>query len=261
MADNKTSSSSSSPAILWSCIARGDVILVEAGEDAFNGGVSETAQQLLHRKPTPGWEFHRCRQHGRNVRGVKFHLYEYANGNNSNYGSDENDRHNNNYNSKVVSTPLRIWVFACVYENQLPTIQAQSFIEKMVTITELQREEHDDWKSGSTLAAQRSFGPILYQRMQEVQSMGRMAMCHERLDGIKEVMGRNIDLLLERGERLESLDKTATQLQKTAAVFKKKTRELRRAKMWQDAKHGIVIGTAVAAGVAVVTVPTLIAIL
>lgn len=248
-------STSSSPAILWTCIARGDVILVEAGEDAFNGGVSETAKQLLQRKPTPGWEFHRCRQHGRFVRGVKFHIFEYEDGGNVDSNNMNHDRATKNV------TPLRVWVFACVYESKLPTIQAQSFIEKIATITELQRVEQEEWIFGNTLAAQRSFGPILYQRMQEVQAMGRIAMCNERLDGIKEVMGRNINLLLERGERLEALDESATQLQKTAAVFKKRTRELRRAKMWQDAQHGIVIGTAVAAGVAVVGVPTLIAIL
>ncbi|KAL7563128.1 hypothetical protein ACA910_012309 [Epithemia clementina (nom. ined.)] len=43
--------------ILWSCIARNDVILAEVGEDPFDGAVAETAQLILSKKSTPGWEF------------------------------------------------------------------------------------------------------------------------------------------------------------------------------------------------------------
>lgn len=263
------SSTASSPAVVWSCVTRDGVILVEAGEDAHGGAVRETAQQLLQRKSTPGWEFHRCRQYGRAVRGVKFHLYQYNTdddvvvvnhrNHNSNLESKPNYSNNNLNNDSPNAVPLHTWVFACVYESNLPKIQAQSFLEKIVTITELPREIDHEWKYGDTLAAQRSFGPILYQRMQEVQSMGRLAMCHEQLDGIKQVMGKNIELLLERGERLESLEHKASTLQQAAAVFKKRARTLRRVKMWQDAKYGVVIGTVVVTSVAVVTVPTLIA--
>ena len=43
--------------ILWSAILRNDTILVEVGEDPFDGAVKETAQAILDKKPTPGWEF------------------------------------------------------------------------------------------------------------------------------------------------------------------------------------------------------------
>jgi len=35
------------PNLLWACIARDDTILVEAGEDTFDGCVSATAKELL----------------------------------------------------------------------------------------------------------------------------------------------------------------------------------------------------------------------
>ena len=50
-------------------------------------------------------------------------------------------------------------------------------------------------------------------------------------------------------------------MRESAAVFKKNSKRLRRMKMWQDAKHGALIGAAVTAGIAIVVVPPLVALL
>jgi len=124
------------------------------------------------------------------------------------------------------------------------------------------RETDDHWKRGGTLAAQATFAPILLQRMQEVTYLGKMALLEERLDATKATMQDNIELILEREERLRALnDDKATRLQEMAAGFRKNTRRVRRLKMMQDAKHGLLVGAAITGVVAVIVVPPLVAIL
>jgi hypothetical protein len=156
-----------------------------------------------------------------------------------------------------------IWTFCCVYDRAVVQLdQAQSFLEKMVTLTQYLREDdYRVWRHGGTLAAQESFAPILLQRMDEVGYMGRVAMVNDRVDSCKLHMANNIDLILDRGEKLQDLDREATRLEEMARSFQKGAKKLKRVQMWQNAKHGLVVGTVVTAAVAVVVVPPLVALL
>lgn len=234
--------------ILWSCVARNDVILAEAGTDVYDGSVTSTARELLKRKPTPGFEFHtQSRQRGlsHRLKGVKFHLFEHG------------PESTNNDTQPVLS----VWVFAAVYDPSLiDKLPVQSFLEKLVGITEFQRETAE-WREGTTLACQASFAPILLQRMQEVTYYGKMAMIQSELDSSKALMQQNIERLLERGEKLDNLNERSTKLKQMAGVFKKQSKRIRRMKMLQNAKYGAMMGTAITVGVAIVVIPPLVAIL
>jgi hypothetical protein len=71
----------------------------------------------------------------------------------------------------------RVWVFAAVYDPSLiDKGPVQSFLEKTIGISELFHETDDLWKEGGSLARQNTFAPMLLQRMQEVTSLGKMAM-------------------------------------------------------------------------------------
>lgn len=233
--------------ILWSSVSRNQVILAEAGDDPFGGAVSATARELLAKKSTAGYEYHtqkRSRlptQEAKNaprLKGIKFHIHDHSDG-----------------------VP-RVWVFAAVYNPKLvDKIQVQSFLEKIVGISQLYREDDPDWKFGSTLAAQNSFAAILQQRMREVTYLGKVSMLHEKLDESKKIMEDNITRILEQEDKLDELRDETTQMQEMASVFKKRARKVRRMKMMQNAKHGLVLGTAVTAGVAIVVVPPLVALL
>ena len=223
--------------IHWSCVCRNDTILVEAGEDNFDGEVTRIAQELLKKRPTPGYEYYSPFRSP--LKGIKFHVYE----------------------KQEASDDFLIWVFACVYDNTVKKDQAQSFLEKICGLTQIQREEEYRWRHGDTLAAQEPFAPILLQRMEEVGYMGRFAMVNCQVNSVKEQMGRNIDLILERGEKLEDLSKEATRLEEMSKSFKKGAKKLKRIQMWQNAKYGLVVGTAVTAGIAVIVVPPLVALL
>jgi tetrahydromethanopterin S-methyltransferase subunit B len=268
--------------ILWSCVARDDIILAEAGEDSRGGAVAETARQLLQRKSTPGWEFH-AQQNASNVgvrmpaawrnrksasqpsastapppqrlKGVKFHLYETV-------PAEGDDDYGDNITADRLPPTTRIWVFAAVYDPSLiDKVPVQSFLEKIIGISELFRETDDRWKAGGTLACQNTFAPILLQRMQEVTSLGKMAMLHERLTMTQEIMSDNIALILQNDEQLQEMQEKGSRLQEMAHVFKKRTKAVRRAKMMQNAKHGLILGTVITAGVAIVVVPPLVALL
>jgi hypothetical protein len=228
--------------ILWSCISRNATIVVEAGEDTTaNKSVTKLAQKLMTMKPTAGWEYANIGRLSSSLRGIKFHVYD-----------------NDDFTDEQF-----IWMFCCVYdEKTCERVQAQSFLEKLVILTERQRSQDYDWRHGTAvLAGQAEFAPILLQRMQEVSYYGKMAMVSQKVESCKQVMSHNIEMILEREDKLQKMDEDATRLQEMAQHFKKGTRRIRRFKMWQNAKHGIVVGTAVTAGIAIVVVPPLIALL
>jgi Synaptobrevin len=224
--------------ILWASISRGSVILVEAGEDALGGQVLQTAKGLMAKKDTAGYEFYNCRTF--RCRGIKLHVLE----------------------KDPLTESILVWKFATVYHKELVDLdQVQSFLQKLVMITQIPREHDYNWRYGDVLAAQATFAPTLLQRMEEVTYLGRLAMVHKDIDGVKEIMAKNIEAALSRGDTLEEMEESASRLSEMGKQFKKKTLKLKRFHQWQNAKYGVVVGTAVTGVVALVTIPPLIALL
>lgn len=213
--------------------------------------MSQTANSILSKKPTPGWEFCTLKQGDGwfgtrskknadqrvpRLKGVKFHVYENDTNNSSIYDSNNTSTDNNTI----------IWVFAAVFNPEAtswPTnhqkhmlSDVQSFLEKIVGLTELPRSVEDDWRTGGTLACQATFAPILLQRMEEVTYLGTMARLSESLEQTTQMMQNNISAILEREDQLRQLDERGTQLQEMASVFKKKSSGVRRRMMMQNAK-------------------------
>ena len=94
-----------------------------------------------------------------------------------------------------------------------------------------------------------------------VESQGRLAMVNQEINTAKDIMGKNIDLMLARHESLETLEKKSNECLDMSKQFRKRSEQIRRFQQWQNAKHGLLIGTAVTAGVAVISIPPLIALL
>ena len=223
--------------ILWSCICRDTTILAEVGEDHTpNGAVTQTAKTLLKKRATAGFEFHQQRKS--EFCGAKFHVYD-----------------------KNPKTGERIlWVVCCVYDGSIQKDQAQSFLEKIVYLTETNRQNDVEWRHGNVLACQESFAPCLLQRMQEISYMGRLAMVNEKIDNCKEQMHDNIKLILENEVKLDALSDKASAMEQMSHVFKKRARDVKRFRMWQNAKYGVFIGTLITGAVVVFIIPPLVAI-
>jgi len=163
--------------------------------------------------------------------------------------------------SEEKGSPLIVWSFVAVTESSLEEDQAKSFLEKLVYITDAMRCDDELWRNGDMLAAQESFAPILLDKMEQVSNHGRLAMVNASISTTKDLMAENIEMALARGERLDDLDEKAQNLTAMSKVFKTRARDVKRFSMWQNAKHGLVVGTAVTGIVAVVTIPPLVALL
>jgi len=215
------------PCIHWSCLTRGEVVLAECGEDHRQGAVLSLAKKILRRKPSPGWESERAGS----LRAMKFHIHAHAaNG---------------------------VWGVCCVYDADFSELQARGFLEKLAFMTEPNRST-TLWQTGGTLAAQDQFAPTLLQRMEQANSMGKTAMISAKVDEVKAIMHENIELLLDQKDKLEDLDEKASGLAKMSRAFHKQARSAKRFQMWQQAKFGAAVGTAVTVGVAVIVVPPIL---
>ena len=214
--------------LLWAAVTRNKTVLAECGKDDHAGAVLELAQQILKKKPTAGWEFARAR----GLSAVKFHVHDTA-------------------DSEIV------WAISCVHDAGFDGTLAKGFLEKITMLTEPLRQT-PEWRTGRLLCAQTSFSPVLQQRLEQANSTGRTAMVSQQVDEVKSVMHDNIELLLRRGEDLETLETRTKGLSQLAKHFKTQTTRAKRFQMWQHAKFGAVLGGAVTFGVAVLVVPILL---
>jgi len=274
--DNNNDSHATRPCILWSAISRGETLLVEATmrEYLWQESIQECAKQLLVKKVTPGWEFvthspspYRIRfptdhPHVPTLKGMKFHIYEHFQRSSEFEEETEipSQEQNNKTKNQENDDGLVIWSISAVYDpSTVETAQVQSFIRKMVALTHPFRDMDVKWKYGSTYAAQSQFSSILHQRMSDVTYLGKLCMVNDQIDSLKEIMARNIELILQRGEKMEDLQEKSTELSHMAQIFKKRSKQVKRQMLWQNAKYGLVLGTAISAGVAVIVVPPLVA--
>jgi len=98
-------------------------------------------------------------------------------------------------------------------------------------------------KTAIAFAFNADFQRVLQQHMEKFNSQknDRIAKVQEEISQVKDVMIKNIDKVLERGEKIELLvDKTEV-LDQHAFKFKKASTKLKRAMWWKNAKLTILI--------------------
>lgn len=234
--------------IAWSCVARDGIILAEAGSDDGKGRVTRTAQKISRMKPTAGWEKAWSLKDAP-YRGIKLHLHE----------ADADDGYVDGQQPN--SDRIIIWTFCCVYDSKsISEEYVKAFLTKILYVTEALRDM-PWWREGTVLSAQPSFAPTLQQQMESAEQTGKFSMLNQQVEETKAIMASNIENILERGERIEDLEAESKELNQMSRVFKKRARQVRRFKMWQNAKHGVMVGTAVTGAVGLIVIPPLIALL
>lgn len=231
--------------IAWSCVARDGVILAEAGSDDGRGRVVRSAQKISRMKPTAGWE--KTRSWGdAPFKGIKFHLHEAA---------------DSEFYQLPEDSVIIVWTFCCVYNSKtIGEDCVKAFLTKIMYVTEALRGM-PWWREGATLSAQASFAPTLQQQMESAERDGQLSMIRQHVDETKAIMASNIENILDRGERIEDLEKEAKELNEMSNVFRKKAKQMKRFTMWNNAKHGVMVGTAVTGAVGAIVIPPLIALL
>lgn len=208
--------------LLWTGVQRDNTLLAQHG--SREGGVEKLAKQILAKKPTAGWEFAGLPI---GVKAVKLHMYE---------------------------TKTRVFSACVVHDGDVSI--AKAYLEKLLMLIEPMFAS-PSFQSGGHLACQADFGPMLQQRFEQANSMGKVAAVQDKVSEVKGLMEQNIQVLLENQDRVEVLENKSAALAEQANVFKKGTRALKRFYLWQNAKLGAVAGTATSVGVAVVAVPTI----
>ena len=92
-------------------------------------------------------------------------------------------------------------------------------------------------------------------------AQSKLAMVNQKLNTTKEIMADNIEMALARDESLQVLHAKSEETNMMARHFKKRAKQVKRFKMMQNAKNGLVLGTAVTAVTAIIIVPPLVALL
>jgi len=165
--------------LLWAGVTRNTSVLAECGEDSHAGAVLELAHQLLRKPVTAGWGFAQAP----GLKAVKFHVHDV-----------------HEHSSSIV------WTIACVHDAIFDDILAKGFLEKITLLTEPLRRT-PEWRNGRALCAQLSFSPVLQQRLEQANSMGRTAMVSPEVNEVGVLMSMNIELMLRRarGEDLKAV--------------------------------------------------------
>lgn len=95
----------------------------------------------------------------------------------------------------------------------------------------------------------KDFGPHLRSAMHyynsNIERLRREAKVEnlvKQIESLKTVMGRNINLALERGENLQMLAEKSDQMRRDTQVFKKRGNHLKKTMMWQNTKYSFFLG-------------------
>mmetsp|Transcript_15699 Transcript_15699/g.63222 ORF Transcript_15699/g.63222 Transcript_15699/m.63222 type:complete len:225 (+) Transcript_15699:257-931(+) len=101
----------------------------------------------------------------------------------------------------------------------------------------------DQAQTAIAFAMNHEFGPVLQTQMElfNSPSADSLAQVHTKLDAVKDVMVQNIEMVLERGEKLELLVDKTDQLNATAFTFEKSSRKLKEAMFWKKVKIYLLI--------------------
>jgi len=78
-------------------------------------------------------------------------------------------------------------------------------------------------------------------RYSEGKSFDKISKVQGEIDELKDIMVKNIDLMQDRGERLELLVDKTENLQANAVTFQKSSRNLRRSMYWKNVKLTVII--------------------
>jgi len=160
-----------------------------------------------------------------------------------------------------------VWVFSCIYDpSGISRAEVQEFLTKLVFSTDQLRRIRPDWREGSALACQEHFGSVLWGKMLATTTTAT-TMMGSKFDPVWTNLAhayicRNIELLLARGYMsAEEADETMGII-KTAAYWMKGNAGIRRAAMWQQARHGAKVGLVVASSISVaIVIPLLVVVL
>eukprot|EP01086_Lenisia_limosa_P004368 TRINITY_DN195_c1_g1_i1.p1 TRINITY_DN195_c1_g1~~TRINITY_DN195_c1_g1_i1.p1 ORF type:complete len:101 (-),score=36.18 TRINITY_DN195_c1_g1_i1:82-384(-) len=78
--------------------------------------------------------------------------------------------------------------------------------------------------------------------MSQPQSSDKVANLQNDVDDVKVIMQDNIDKVIDRGEKLDTMQNKADNLNNQAGAFQKRSTQLKREMWWKNMKLNLIIG-------------------
>ena len=141
-----------------------------------------------------------------------------------------------------------------------PVPKAQSLCERLALLLgpmvecELGRDA-DGARNTSAHAATpegcRRLRDVLEREIAHANSSDQLQKVSNQVEEVRAIMEANVEVMLDRGERLEAIEDKADQLSKATLMFRKQARSLKRWHLMNQVKWGVAVGTMVTASVAI----------
>jgi len=231
--------------IHWCAITRDGVSLVQWSAEPENMSAPEEvkalAEKIVAKGETPGFEYATL---GTGIASshsaIKFHVHE----------------------ATSADWEKTVWAFHLVRDSNFPVERAKVLLAELVELTAVIRAT-PLWRTGGPGSCQASFAGELQRllaRANERRSDEPDAtdMVRAKLEAVDKLMHDNIELLMARQDRLDTLARKGEELSGLSRTFYDRSRDLRRFKMWQDAKWGIYIGAAATVAATIIALPVLL---
>eukprot|EP00977_Amphora_coffeiformis_P006860 scaffold1501_cov158-Amphora_coffeaeformis.AAC.15 len=171
--------------VLYSCIARGDTLLVNAGDVSVKD-INYTIRHLLDRPHRLGWDIYSSDTYPTR-KGIKFHIYQARD-----------------------TGGFDVWVYAAVYNpKRTSRSTVQTFLMKLVILTETARLTELNWRHGDLLACQEEYERLLMQQMLLVRSLKASLLMSSTMALARIMILQNRELLNREEERKEAEKKGA----------------------------------------------------
>mmetsp|Transcript_7584 Transcript_7584/g.31398 ORF Transcript_7584/g.31398 Transcript_7584/m.31398 type:complete len:181 (+) Transcript_7584:609-1151(+) len=120
------------------------------------------------------------------------------------------------------------------------------------------RPEAVSWTSKKPKKAKR-LGPagaadlrgVLEREIEAANSRAALDKVANQVEEVRAIMERNVEMILDRGERLDALESKSDALSEATLAFKKQARKLKRWHLMNQVKWGVAVGSLVTASVAI----------
>lgn len=92
---------------------------------------------------------------------------------------------------------------------------------------------------------------VLVREIRDANSSAQLQRVSNQVEAVRGIMERNVEMLLDRGEKLDQLEGKADDLNAATKAFRAQARKLKRWHLMNQVKWGVAVGTLVTASIAI----------
>ena len=159
-----------------------------------------------------------------------------------------------------IHDPLGVTCYTIVFTNTLPGDRAQAFVQKLVLVLDPLIEKNEATSSAERSRIQANIQPMLERELENANTGLKKFQIENQITEVREIMMQNVEVMLDRQERLDDLEGKSNNLTAATQAFQTGSRKLHRFHLMNQVKWGVAIGTGVTLATAAVVVPIVVAV-